>query len=160
MGGPAGTSGIRIEIDEKSMGRLTKALRILGETGAPFLRAAMQDVGERFADEIRHRSPGGIGGHVQMKGVLGKGGALRASGVVKHPGARSMEFGRKWYWTGYRGRAQRTGRKTPHTPGQAARPYLGVIKGDAATAAITPYAREHILEAIDREWDRIGEGGD
>lgn len=43
--------------------------------------------------------------------------------------------------------------------GQAARPFLGVVSG-GAMAEIAPQARERILEAIQKEWDRIlgGEG--
>lgn len=153
----AGTAGVRIEIDDKSMSRLKRAFTVLGEKDAPFLRAALDAVGVRLTAAARTRARGGIGARVQYIGVRGQGASLRAMGRVQHPGSRSMEFGRQWYYTGYRGRRASTGRKVVRR-GQRARPYLGVM-GGGASADIAPFAREHILDAIGKEWDRIGAGG-
>lgn len=155
----AGTSGIRIEIDEQSMKRLSRALKVLGEKDAPFLSAALDRAGQAFASAARGYAPGGIASRVEYLGVRGSGGAQRAVGRVRHPGSRSMEFGRVWYYRGYRGRNVSSGRKYPVPRGQRARPYLGVVDGGAAIGRIAPTARQDILTAIDQEWERIGAGG-
>ena len=155
-----GTFQFRVELDRKTFGRLDKALRVLGETDAPFLRAALEDVGSRFASEIRSRAPGGIAGQVGQPVIKGKLGQLKSVGAVRHPGSRSMEFGRVWYRSGYTVVNHKfVGGTKVKRRGQTARPFVGVIKGDAATAATQPYARERLTEAVEREWDRIGKEG-
>lgn len=154
-----GTSTLNIEVDQKSLRQLTGALKALGESNAPYLREALDDAGQRFTSEVRRRARGGIAAKVRGKGVTGKGTALRFRGVVAHPGARSEEFGRVWYWRGYRGRAMSaTGRRfrVGAGKGQKARPYLGVMKGDAAIGATVLFARQRILRGVDDEWSRIG----
>lgn len=149
----AGTSGIRIELDEDSLTRLRRAFRVLGEEQAPFLRDALDEAGRELAAVAASMAPGSIGSRVEYRGIRGKGVAIRAVGVVRHPGARSMEFGRHWYWTGYKGRNMKSGRKV-RRKGQAARPFLGVISG-GAMAVVAPKARQRLLDAIEREWDRM-----
>ncbi len=148
---------IHIELDKGTMTRLNAALRILGEKDAPFLREALDDVGQRFAGEVRARAPGGIAAKAKYRGVKGSATGLAAKGVDDHPGARSMEFGRVWYYAGYKGRNVKSGRKVRRT-GQKARPFMGIIAGDKAYGAVQPYARERLLEAVNREWERLGSG--
>lgn len=136
--------------------KLQKALRILAEPDAPFLRAAMTDAGQMLDNAASSRGKGGIGSAVQFAGVSGKSNGLRALIKVKHPGAKAMEFGRTKYYRGYTGRRQRSGQQFRSRPGQKANPYIGIVKGDAAIAAVGPQIRRLFTEAIDREWDRIG----
>ena len=147
---------LRVELDGKSVTRLNRALKALGETDAPFIRAALDDIGPRFAGAIKSRAKGGIAAGVQTKGVKGSGGALRFAGVVKHPGSRSMEFGRQYYYRGYKGRAVKSGQRFKVAGGQRPQPYVGVINGDHAIGAVKGYARERLTEAINQEWERIG----
>lgn len=141
-------AGVKVGIEVKGAGQLQKALRVLGEADAPFLRAALEESGRDLAGQAARRAPGGIGRAVQFTGVKGKANGLRAVGVVKHPGSRSMEFGRK-FW-------MRRGQRIAHSPGQRPRPYLGVVQGDAAIGAVKEDAQRRIADAFEREWERIG----
>ena len=138
---------------------LKRALKVLGETDAPFLRQALDDSGRILEHEAVARAPGGIARGVGFAGVKGVGGQLRAVVRIKHPGARSMEFGRVWYYHGYRGRAQKSGQKFRASPGQKARPYLGVKDGGQAIAASKSRVVALLNDAFEREWERLGSGG-
>ena len=41
--------------------------------------------------------------------------------------------------------------------GQRPRPYLGVIKGNAALGAVREQVEKKLTDAVRKEWDRIGE---
>ncbi|MBM3940438.1 MAG: hypothetical protein FJ318_06045 [SAR202 cluster bacterium] len=158
----AAGAAISIEIDEKSFERMRRVFKILAADDLPRLKSAMENVGERFASEVRTRAPGGIAGTVKDRGVRrSRAGQFHTLGVVAHPGARSMEFGRKWYWVGYTRPGKRFvgGRKTIHRPGQASRPYVGVIDGDQATGAVAGWARARITSAIQNTWTDITAAG-
>ena len=114
---------------------------------------------ERVAWEIAVRAPGSMGGKTKFDRMLGRGVYARGVVAVNHPGARSMEFGRKYYWVGYTGRQPRTGRKVLHHPGQVARPFVGVIKGDQALGSAGPYVARQIGIGIERAWIALAFGG-
>lgn len=145
-------AGIAIEIDQDSLKRLTKALKVLGEADAPYLREAVSESGQRFATAVRSHAPGSMGGQVVERGVSGSGTGLRYKGVVTHPGARSREFGRGWYYRAYTGRKMKSGTKFK-SAGQQAVPFLGVMKGDAATGEVRPYVVERMLRGIRQTWE-------
>jgi len=67
-----------------------------------------------------------------------------------------MEFGRQYYYRGYKGRAVKSGQRFKVAGGQRPQPYVGVINGDHAIGAVKGYARERLTEAINQEWERIG----
>ncbi|HXG36523.1 MAG TPA: hypothetical protein VNL15_06115 [Dehalococcoidia bacterium] len=137
--------------------RLKKALRVLGEREAPFLKAALEEGGGLLRGAAAARATGGISSAVQFVGVQGSGGAQKAIIRVKHPGARSMEFGRKMYYRGFRGRQMKaTGQRFRANRGQQARPYMGIIKNDAAIGQVGPQVKQGIEQALEREWERIG----
>src|SRR3990167_808178 len=92
------------KIEVRGATSLHKALQILGETDAPFLREALETSGQLLRAEAAQRAPAGIAQTVASVGVKGKGAQLRALIRVKHPGGKSMEFGRQYYYRGYRGR--------------------------------------------------------
>ena len=146
---PAKTAKFGIQVDGAI--QIQKALRVLGETDAPFLRAALEESGQDLAAEAAARAPGGIGRAVKFTGVKGKPSGLRAMVQVKHPGSRSMEFGRKWYG--------QHGRRVKVAKGQPARPYFGIVKGDAAIGATNERSMKRISDAIFNEWERIGREG-
>lgn len=160
MGGRSQTASWGIEID--GVTNLKRALRVLAEPDAPFLRSALEESGQLLRAAAARRAPGRIAAAVRFTGVKGKGAGLRATIDVRHPGARSMEFGREMYYRGFTGRQQKaTGRKFRVGPGrgQPARPYLGVIKGNAAIAEVEDRVRQLLAEAFEREWERIAVGG-
>lgn len=136
----------RVGIQVEGAKQLQKALRVLGEKDAPFLKEALETSGRMLSREAGSRAPGGIGRAVKFTAVRGKPSGLRAIVNVKHPGSRSMEFGRKWY-----GRPRRRVAR-----GQQARPYMGIIRGDAAVGATNDEVKRLISDAFDKEWERIG----
>ncbi len=153
---------------------LKRALKAVGETDAPFLREALGKVAADLAGHARGGATGGIGAAISTRPVVGKGATLRAPLSIKHPGARSMEFGRQWYYQARspmagignnRGSARRAkgsvirGSSRVRRPGQRARPFLGIVGGGGAIGATQHQAREIISTAIRNEWERLGERG-
>ena len=140
---------------------LKRALRVLSETDAPFLREALTESGQLLRGAAARRAPGGIANKVDFVGVKGSGGTLRALIQIKHPGGMAMEFGRSLYYRGFtKRRMKATGRRFRASPGQKARPYLGITKGDAAIGEVGERIKRLILQAIQDEWERIGREGD
>ena len=139
---------VKVTVEVKGHRELMRALkRVGGEEDAPEVRAAVGESGAMVAEEMARRAPGSIGQAVTFGGVKGPYTSLRAVGRVKHPGSRSMEFGRK-YWPVQ-------GRPVRHSPGQKPRPYLGVVKGDAAIGATKNRIRDLMLAAYRATWERI-----
>lgn len=158
----AGAASVKIEVSVDAR-RLERALRVLSDEDAPFLRVALEESGQELAGASRSRAPGGIAGAVQFAGVKGRSNRLRATVVVKHPAAKAMEFGRQTYYRGFTGRRM----KATGSPfkagrgGQKAQPYIGIVKGNAAIGAVGPGVRLRLERAIAQEWDRIAsEGGE
>jgi len=154
---PGGTASVKIEVSGAL--QLQKALRILAEPDAPYLRAAMTQGGQLLDRAASSRAKGGIASAVQFAGVSGKANGLRALVKVKHPGAKPMEFGRTKYYRGWTGRKQRSGTAFRASPGQRAQPFIGIKQGNAAIGAVGPQIRELFTVAVEREWERIGTGG-
>src|SRR3990167_1790261 len=95
---------LMVQLDKRSLARLTRALDLLGEDRATWLRDAWDDVGRHFAGAVRNRAPGSMGGTVVYLGINKSTtiGGIKAMGGVRHPGAKSYEFGREKYWTGFK----------------------------------------------------------
>lgn len=154
------------EVRGRSKGTVSANVRITGlkevqaalrEMGgdAPYLRKALEEIGEDLAEEMQAVAPF-PSFKVERPKVLGKSPALRVSVGIGHPGARSREFGRKYYYRGFQGRAMKaTGYKFKSSPGQEARPYLGVVSGPSVAEKIRPTAEERLVDAYEREWDRL-----
>lgn len=150
-----------LSIKVEGANRLKRAMRLLSEAEAPFLKAALEEGGELLADEAGGRGPGRIGQSVSFVGVRGAGGALRALSRATHPGARSMEFGRTTYYRGFTGRQQKaTGTRFKAARGQKARPFVGIKRSDAAIGATRPRIAALLSEAIAAEWARVARGPD
>jgi len=155
----AGAATVSIEVH--GVKSLTRVLKALAEDDAPFLRKALEEAGALLEREIESRAPGSMPATVTFRGVTGSAPRLRASIRVKHPGAKSMEFGRSWYYRDFMGRAQKaTGQRFRASPGQRPKPFIGIIKGDAAVGAVRPRLEQIINEAIEAEWHRLGAGED
>ena len=147
-------------IETSGVADVTRAMRILAETDAPFVRAALGKSGELLRNAaIKHTHPS-IASKLEFVGVQGKAGSLRAVVRTKHAGARSREFGRKWYYRGYNGRAMKSGQrfKVAEGRGQKAQPFLGVIKGDKAVADVKPEVERLLTQAFEDEFERIANG--
>lgn len=153
-------ANVKIGIEVKGAKALTRALKTLGETEAPFLRQALDDSGTMLEQATRSRAPGGIASKVNFTGVKGKGGALRSVVVVKHGGAKAMEFGRRNYYRGFTNRKQKaTGQKFT-SKGQQAKPFMGVRAGNQAIGAVRDDITNRLNRAFEDEWTRITNEGD
>lgn len=159
-----GALQLRIAIPDKEVTKLKRALKLLGETDAEYLRDAMDKAGEIITEEVARRAPGSMRGRVAFGGVKGVGGNVRAVGQVTHPGAKSMEFGRVFYYRGFQGNnrpgsprtSMKSGTKFRAARGQRAKPFIGIVNGDQAMAAARPRVVPVILAGIAKQWDDIG----
>lgn len=139
---------VKLTVQVTGHKELMRALKAVGgEVEAPEVKSGVDRAGQILSDETSRRGKGGIGRAVTYGGVKGPLTSLRAVGRVKHPGSRSMEFGRK-YWPV-------NGSRRRHDPGQRPNPYLGVVKGDAAIGAVRGRVQDILLAAYAAEWERI-----
>ena len=114
--------------------------------------------GSRLCD--RRSSDRRIASASKFVKVRGKGAAISALIHVNHPGAKSAEFGRKFYYRGFTGRDQKaTGQRFKPAGGQKAKPFAGIIKGDQAIGSVRNDARQRIGKAIEQEFRRVALGG-
>jgi len=154
-------AAVKIGIEVKGAKAIGRALKVLGETDAPFLKKALEESGELLEGATRSRAPGSMAQKVAFTRVTGKGATMRATVVVRHGGAKSMEFGRLYYYRGYTGRSMKaTGQRFRSSKGQKAKPFVGVMKGDQAMGAVKPQVKAKIEAAITKEWERIAGGPD
>lgn len=148
-----GRSSFGVTVRIEGLQTVQRALKEMGGD-APFLRAALERIGEKLAGAVRAVVPY-PSYKVGAPKVKGKSPALRVVVPVDHPGARSMEFGRSYYYRGYSGRAMKSGYKFKSSPGQMARPYLGIVKGNSVAESVRGYAEGEMLKAYEQEWDRL-----
>lgn len=169
----ASRSGATWSVEVTGTTQLKRAFRVLAEPDAPFLREALAAAGRILEHEAASRAPGGIAKGIGFSGVRGVGASLRAVISIKHPGARSMEFGRVWYYhqvgagvsgmgnnrpgsKRVKGSMKTKGTKYRASPGQKAKPFLGVKDGGHAIGASKDRVVALIGEAFEREWERLG----
>lgn len=149
--------GIQVEGQKE----LSRALRVLQEKEAPFLKAALEDGAMLLRDAARRHAKPSIAASIEFVGVRGRAGAIRAIVNTKHPAGRSHEFGRVWYYRGYSGRRMRaTGQPFRSERGQKPEPYLGIVKGNGAVADTQDEIKRGIERAFVLEWERIAAGGE
>ncbi len=147
------SKAITWRIDTTGIKGLQAVLKAVGEKEAPFLKSAMGDVAKLLEREVATRAPGSMGAKLRSSVFSGKG--LGARLVDSHPGAKSMEFGRTRYYAGFHGHAQKATGHVVKRPGEKARPFIGIVHGDAAIGAVMPRARELIQTAMVAEFDRL-----
>lgn len=153
-GKQGGAASVLVKV--QGVKRLDTAFRALGETAAPYLDAALEQSGEDLAAAIRRHAPGSMRNNVDVLRLSGSTPAYRKVRVaVGHPGAKPMEFGRKFYWTGYVGRKPKTGRKTLHLPGQRPKPFVGVVKNDGALGEVSDDIQKRLAGAVEAEFARL-----
>lgn len=156
----ANVTGMRVRIE--GLRALQDGLKAMQVTDAPFLRAALMEIGTYLMIGMTVAAPF-PSFKVGTPAITGSGAALRVRVPLVHPGSRSYEFGRKWYFRGYRrGGSMKAGVKFQAQPGQVARPFLGIITGRSVAQSIRPVAEPLLLKAFQDEWKRASaaQGGD
>ncbi len=149
-----------ISIETTGLKELKKAMKAIGDKQSPYLRPVLEDLGGDLASATADRATGGIASASKFVKVRGKGAAISALIHVNHPGAKSAEFGRKFYYRGFTGRDQKaTGQRFKPAGGQKAKPFAGIIKGDQAIGSVRNDARQRIGKAIEQEFRRVALGG-
>lgn len=138
-----------------------RAARALGDKDAPYVRDVLADGGQDLENAARRHARGSVGSKISYAGVKGSGFGSRAIVVSKHPGSRPAEFGRRFYLVGYkRSRGRAIGGHKVARRGQTARPFIGVVKQDAALGEIIPRFQVAMGGALQREFERLATGGD
>lgn len=149
--GSRGTFGTNIQIT--GLKAAQDGLRAMNVQSVPIIDDALTDIGNVLAigmDAVKPHASFKVG----KPKLAGKPHARRVTVPLSHPGARSMEFGRTWYWRGYTGRNAKAGYKfQPASGGQKARPYLGVIAGASVAQSIRPYAETRLVDAYIRQFE-------
>lgn len=169
---PSGTASVRFQVEGAQ--RIQRALQVLGDTEAPFIRQALLDVGQQMTVAIRAVGRPSITRVIESGDVVARAGGFRLPMSVVHPAAAVTEFGRQWWYRGRgdgrignnrgaskrrKGVFKRYGERIKYAPGMPARPYVGIVDGGHAIGAVQPFARQRFLEAFEREWERIAAGG-
>ena len=156
----AGKSSAGVEV--LGLKELRSAFKLIesvqGEVAGEF-EQGMWEATQYVAGEVRKRAPGSMSARVKAYRLSGKGVRARGRVEVEHPGSRPMEFGRKFYYVGYTGRNVRSGIKVLHSPGQIARPFVGIIKGDQALGASKEPAASRIAKGIERAFEKLSAAG-
>lgn len=137
----------------------------------PIIDGALEDIGNVLAigmDAVKPYQSFKVGKPV----LRGQPHARRVSVGMAHKAARPVEFGRKNWWAGYsrpsasfgssRGYSMKSGYKIARSPGQPARPYLGVISGASVAKSIEPYAGKKLVDAYIAQFEasHAAAGGD
>jgi hypothetical protein len=153
----ASRNTIRLRFKVEGLGELQRAARAIAEPELPYLREALMESASLVADSARGFARGGIASRIGAP-KLTRGRVPASRFEVRHPGSRSMEFGRRYYYRGYRrmGGRMEGAQRFRATRGQEARPYIGIIHGDAAVGASADRVKRLLAEAVSREWDRLG----
>lgn len=145
--------------------RLMTLLKAIGEQEAPYLRQALEESAQLMVDEIQSRAPTVVRPTVGSRPVR----SVTSGAVVevRHPAAKPLEFGvRKRHWRRprrakmlYGPGMQHPVRRTRWGPFKA-RPFIGIVDRRHAIGAAEPRIRELLAQAIEREWERAGLGGE
>lgn len=77
---------------------LKKIMVYLDDMNLPLLEDALNYAGQTVAAEARKGSPGVIAESFYYEGIKGVGIGMKAIVKAKHPGAKTYEYGRKYYY--------------------------------------------------------------
>lgn len=152
-------SAVRLDLRVDGAKDLNRALKALGADDAPYLRKALEDSSELLGRAAARRTHTSIAQSIEIKAVRGRANRLKGVITFKHPGARSREFGRKFYYRDFVQRRMREGVRFRSSPGQAAQPFLGIVSGGGAIGATKHQIEANITKAIAREWERLAARG-
>lgn len=142
-----------VKVEVSGFAALKMQMKALEEMDAPEIAAALGRASSIADREVRGRARGSMTGLVTTKPGKKLGAAI-VLGVVKHPGAKAMEFGRTQYYRGFTGRSQKSGTKFKASRGQKARPFVGIKKGDAAMAAMKGPIERELVAGVKAVWNR------
>lgn len=140
-------------IETEGFNAMRRKLKALDELDAPEMASSLDKIARLTDSEVSSRAPGSMGGKVATRPAK-KLGATITFGTVKHPGAKSMEFGRTTYYRGYTGRAQKSGQSFKANPGQKARPFVGIKRGDQAMGRLVEPVRRELASGVAAVWAR------
>lgn len=155
-GGPKATFGTGIRIT--GLKAVQEGLKAMNVQSVPIIDGALMDIGNVLAigmDAVKPHASFKVG----TPTLRGKPHARRVSVPLTHPGARSKEFGKKYWWAGYKrpgisrgspkGYSMKGGYKIEKEApkGQRAKPFLGVISGRSVAESIRPYAEKKLVDA-------------
>lgn len=159
-GGTKATFGTNIQIT--GLKAAQAGLQAMNVQSVPIIDEALRQIGNVLAigmDAVKPHASFQVGKPV----IRGKPHARRVSVPLAHPGARSVEFGKKYWWTGYKrpgapkgtpkGYSMKGGYKIEKDPGQKAKPFLGVIEGPSVAQSIRPYAEKKLVDAYIRQYE-------
>ncbi len=77
---------------------LKKILIYLDNMDLPYLESALRNAGEMVAEEARKRNPAAIADRIRFDQVKGIGVGMKAIVKGDHPGTKTYEFGRRYYY--------------------------------------------------------------
>lgn len=143
-----------VAIQLSGLNAIKKNLRALEEMKAPEITTALGRISELAEREVKSSAPSSMAGRVSTRPGKQLGPTL-TFGVVKHPGAKAMEFGRTTYYEGYQGRNQKSGRKVKR-PGQKPKPFVGIKTGKQAMGRLEGPIRDELGSAVLAVWNRPG----
>lgn len=149
----SGNIGLKVHVE--GIDRLKRIFRRISESDAPYLKAALHEGGLVLQREGSRRTHPSIAQSVELKMRGTKAATFKAAVIFKHRGAKSREFGRKYYYRRFTKRRQKSGERFASNPGQTAQPFLGIVHGGGAIEASAPRIKELLTVAIDKEWDRL-----
>lgn len=159
-GGTKATFGTNIRIT--GLKAAQEGLQAMNVQSVPIIDAALGDIGNVLAIGMDAVKPH-ASFKVEKPKISGKPHARRVSVGIAHPGARSKEFGKKYWWSGYKrpgapkgtpkGYSMKGGYKIEKVPGQPAKPFLGVIEGPSVAQSIRPYAEKKLVDAYIKQYE-------
>lgn len=160
--GNKGTFGTNIKIT--GLKAAQEGLKAMNVQSVPIIDKALQDIGNVLAigmDAVKpHQSF-----QIEKPVIRGQPHARRVSVGLKHPAARSIEFGKKYWWAGFtrpgvprgspKGYSMKSGYKIEKEPpqGQKAQPFLGVISGPSVAKSVEGYAGEKLVDAYIKQFE-------
>jgi|GEM_PF-4667904 len=78
--------------------QLKRAMAVLAQPDTPYLKAGLAEAGELVALVARNLASRRISGTIAFVGVTGAGTQMKAVVESNHPMAKSVEFGRRYYY--------------------------------------------------------------
>lgn len=140
-------------IETEGFTAMRRRFAAMEELDAPEIRVRLDRIAALAHAEVSSAAPSSMAGKVITKPAKKLGGSITV-GEVRHPGAKTMEFGRTNYYRGYTGRNQKSGTKFKSSPGQKPRPFVGIKKGDHAMGRLVEPVRNELIAGIVDVWNR------
>jgi hypothetical protein len=154
-----------VGIEISGMAKLRGLVKAAGDAQHPEWQAGARRATDEFRGLVASRAPGSMGGKTAVKRSATLLGPTVGAVGTKHPGAKVVEFGRgalvirprraRVLW--WRGAAHPVASVSQAK--RAARPFYGIVRGDAATGAMRPRLETILAAAIERVWGSAGPDG-